>query len=102
MLPGKLQALKKNGRVNTRPLDRFSIVSRESFCWGRTANLFHVNQIGRFSRWCDVDQVFIEFEEFAVGLGRLQLVDQELDAVLSAHRVQDAAQDVHLLEIVPA
>ena len=39
-------------------------------------------------------------EEVAVGLGLLQLVDQELDRVGGAHRCQDAAQYENLLQIL--
>ena len=38
-------------------------------------------------------------EELAVRLGRAQLVDEELDAVLAAHWIENAAQHEHLLEI---
>ena len=39
-------------------------------------------------------------EELGIALGLLQLVEQELDGVLGAHRVQDAAEHVHLLELI--
>ena len=44
--------------------------------------------------------MFIDFEELAVGLGVAQLVEQEVDGVHRAHRIEDAAQHVHLLEHV--
>src|SRR5208282_6876420 len=40
------------------------------------------------------------FEEIGVGLGLAQLAEQEFDRVDRAHRVEDAAQHVHLLEDV--
>src|SRR5215211_8568130 len=40
------------------------------------------------------------FEELAVAFGIAQLVEQEVDGVHGAHRVEDAAQDVHLLELL--
>src|SRR4051794_17975579 len=39
-------------------------------------------------------------EELAIGLGRAQLVEQEVDRIHRAHRIEDAAQDVHLLELL--
>ena len=39
-------------------------------------------------------------EELAVGLRRPKFVDQELDAVHGAHRVQDTAEHVDLLELI--
>src|SRR5215813_8423062 len=39
-------------------------------------------------------------EELAVALGVAQLVEQEVDRIHRAHRVEDAAQHVHLLELV--
>src|SRR5690242_876966 len=39
-------------------------------------------------------------EEIAVRLRLAQFVEKELDGVDGAHRVQDAAQDIHLLEDV--
>src|SRR5215213_2589310 len=39
-------------------------------------------------------------EELAVGLGVAQLVEQEVDCIHRAHRIEDAAQDVHLLELL--
>src|SRR5579862_469611 len=39
-------------------------------------------------------------EELAVVLGVAQLVEQEVDGVHGAHRVEDAAQDVHFLELI--
>src|SRR5687767_8437095 len=39
-------------------------------------------------------------EELGVALGLAQLVEQELDGVDDAHRVEDAAEDIHLLERV--
>src|SRR5262245_36711203 len=40
------------------------------------------------------------FEELGVALGVAQLVEQEIDGVHRAHRIQDAPQDVHLLELI--
>ena len=40
------------------------------------------------------------FEEFAVRLGLLELRDEELDRIRRSHRVEDAAQDEGLLEIL--
>ena len=37
-------------------------------------------------------------EELAIGLGVAQLVEQEVDRIHGAHRIEDAAQDVHLLQ----
>ena len=39
-------------------------------------------------------------EKLGIAFGLLQLVEQELDGVLGAHRVQDAAEHVHLLELI--
>src|SRR5262247_4183329 len=39
-------------------------------------------------------------EELAVALGVAQLVEQEVDRIHGAHRVEDAAQHVHLLELI--
>src|SRR4030081_2035916 len=39
-------------------------------------------------------------EELAVALGVAQLVEQEIDRIHRAHRVEDAAQHIHLLELV--
>src|SRR5215203_4602448 len=39
-------------------------------------------------------------EELGVALGLAQLVLQELDGIDDAHRVEDAAKDIHLLERV--
>ena len=39
-------------------------------------------------------------EEFPVVLRLLQLVEQELDGVLGAHRVEDPAKHIDLLEIL--
>jgi hypothetical protein len=40
------------------------------------------------------------FEEFAVSLGVAQLVKQGIDGIHGAHGIQDAAQDVHFLELI--
>ena len=39
-------------------------------------------------------------EEVGVLLGGSQLVEQELDGVDRAHRIEDAAQHIHLLELI--
>jgi hypothetical protein len=39
-------------------------------------------------------------EELAVVLGIAQLIEQEVDGVHGAHRIEDAAQDVHFLELI--
>src|SRR3954464_2181184 len=39
-------------------------------------------------------------EELAVGLRVAQLVEQEVDRIHRSHRIEDAAQDVHLLELL--
>src|ERR1700730_4744297 len=39
-------------------------------------------------------------EELGIALGVAQLVEQEVDRVHGAHRIEDAAQDVHLLELI--
>src|ERR1700738_4301363 len=39
-------------------------------------------------------------EELAVRLSAAQLVEQEVDRIHGAHRIEDAAQDVHLLELL--
>jgi hypothetical protein len=39
-------------------------------------------------------------EELAVALGVAELVEQEVDGIHGAHRVEDAAQHVHLLQLV--
>ena len=44
--------------------------------------------------------MFIELEEVAVRLGLADLVQQELDRVDRAHRIEDAAEDVHLAQDV--
>src|SRR6476659_6341942 len=40
------------------------------------------------------------FEEVGVALGVAQLVEQKVDGIHRAHRIQDAAQDIHLLELI--
>ena len=44
--------------------------------------------------------MFIEFEEFAVGLGVAQLVEQEVDRIHRSHRIEDTAQHIHLLQLL--
>src|SRR5262249_16770305 len=39
-------------------------------------------------------------EEVAIRLGVAQLVEEEIDRIHGSHRIEDAAQDVHLLELI--
>src|SRR6266568_6643979 len=39
-------------------------------------------------------------EELGVALGVAQLVEQEVDGIHRAHRIEDAAQHVHFLELI--
>src|SRR5882672_10082908 len=52
---------------------------------GMTTEIFIVSSIHRL-------------EEFAIALGVAQLVEQEIDAIHCAHRIENPAQHVHLLE----